>query len=116
MRIVKKVRLENLGYELSRIPGNLVNSADKALQLPKVLGLAKTFCPVQTGALRETSRVERPGATTAKLVAGNDIIDYAVHVHDGTSTQPPQPFLLQALIAERNNIAHDFLNEVVNQL
>ena len=98
------------------IPQNLQESIDLVLQLPRMQELARGFCPVQTGALRDTIRVERPSPTTAKLVAGDDLVDYATQVHEGTTSQAAQPFLLQALIAERANVSRDFLLEVVNRL
>lgn len=116
MRIVKKVRLEDLAYELSLIPQNLQESVDLVLQLPRMLELAREFCPVLTGALRDTIRVERPSPTIAKLVAGDEIVEYAPHVHDGTSSKVAQPFLLQALIAERPNVSRDILTEAVARL
>ncbi len=116
MRIVKKIKLENLCFELNLIPQNLQESVDVVLQLPRMLELARLFCPVQTGSLRDTIRVDRPSSTSAKLVAGDEMVDYAAHVHEGTTTQPAQPFLLQALIAERSNVSRDILREAVNRL
>lgn len=81
-----------------------------------MLKLAKQFCPVLTGALRDTIRVERPSGNTAKLVAGDEMVNYAPYVHDGTANQAAQPFLLSALIAERPNVARDILLEVVARL
>ena len=79
------------------------------MMLPRVLELARAFCPVLTGALRDSIRVERPGALRARLVAGGGVVVYARHVHDGTSSMPARPFLLQALIAESPRVARDIL-------
>lgn len=98
------------------IPQNLQESVNQVLQLPRMLELAKEFCPVMTGALRDTIRIERPSPSMAKLVAGDEIVDYAPYVHDGTENQAAQPFLLQALIAERPNVSRDILLEAVNRL
>ena len=116
MRVTKHVNLEDLGLELSLIPQNFTEASDLALQLPRVVSYAKSVCPVRTGALRDSIRVTRPGPYLAKLVAGGIIspltgrlVDYAKHVHDGTSRMPARPFLPQALLSERLNIARDIL-------
>jgi hypothetical protein len=38
-------------------------------------------------------------------------VDYARHVHDGTSRMPPRPFLLQAMIQERLRYAREMLGK-----
>ena len=110
MKVSKTLRLEDLGSELSLIPDSLQEAADVALELPLMLEFTRAFCPVQTGALRGSIRVERPGPLQAKLVAGgggyvNPLtgleVDYARHVHDGTSRMPACPFLLQGVLAGR---------------
>lgn len=110
MKVSKPVRLVDLGMELQLIPQKLQEAADICLQLPRMVTFAKAFCPVRTGALRNSVRVERPSMMSAKLVAGggghvNPLtgreVDYARHVHDGTSRTPARPFLLQAVLAER---------------
>lgn len=116
MRICKRVTMGELGYELSRIPSNLSESSNQALMLTRVLELAKTYCPVLTGALRETIRVERPSQEVSKLVAGNPSVDYARYVHDGTPDMAPRPFLLQALIDDRIGISLDILNGALSRL
>ena len=112
------VRLEDLGTELALIPQSLQEAADMCLQLPRILAFARAFCPVRTGALRDSIRVERPSSLSAKLVAGggghiNPLtgreVDYARHVHDGTSRMPGRPFLLQAVLAERLNTGREML-------
>ena len=100
---------ESIPYELRLIPQNLQESVDVVLMLPRVVELARAFCPVLTGALRDSIRVERPGALRAKVVAGGSTVNYARHIHDGTSSMPARPFLLQALIAERPKVARDIL-------
>jgi len=110
VKMTKPVRLEDLGTELVLIPQSLQDAADLCLELPRMVAFAKAFCPVRTGALRDSVRVERPSLLAAKLVAGggghvNPLtgreVDYARHVHDGTSRTPARPFLLQAILAER---------------
>ena len=109
MKITKFIRLEDLAVELRLIPANLQESVDIVLMLPRAVELAKGFCPVLTGALRDSIRVERPDAVRARLVAGGGVVVYARHVHDGTSSMPARPFLLQALIAEMPNVAREIL-------
>jgi len=116
MRVTKQVSLEDLSLELSLIPESFTEASDLTLQLPRVVTYAKSVCPVRTGALRDSIRVKRPGPYLAKLVAGGIIspltgrlVDYAKHVHDGTSRMPARPFLPQALLRERLNIARDIL-------
>jgi hypothetical protein len=110
VKVSKPVRLEDLGTELQMIPQTLQEAADLCLQLPRMLTFAKAFSPVHTGALRDSIRVDRPSMLSAKLVAGggghvNPLtgreVDYARHVHDGTSRTPARPFLLQAVLAEK---------------
>jgi len=117
VKISKPVRLEDLGMELQMIPQSLQEAADLCLQLPRMVTFARAFCPVRTGALRDSIRVERPSLLTAKLVAGGGHVnpltgrevDYARHVHDGTSRIPARPFLLQAVLAERLNTGREIL-------
>ena len=118
MKVSQTVRLEDLGTELALIPQSLQEAADMCLQLPRILAFARAFCPVRTGALRDSIRVERPSSLSAKLVAGggghiNPLtgreVDYARHVHDGTSRMPGRPFLLQAVLAERLNTGREML-------
>ncbi len=119
MKVSKTVRLEDLGTELAMIPQSLQEAADMCLQLPRILAFARAFCLVRTGALRDSIRVERPSSLSAKLVAGggghiNPLtgreVDYARHVHDGTSRMPGRPFLLQAVLAERLNTGREMLH------
>ena len=118
MRVTKNIRLQDLALEISMIPGNFTEASEMALQLPRVVSYAKAVCPVKTGALRDSIRVEHHGPYTAKLVAGGGlhinpltgkVVDYARHVHDGTSRMPARPFLAQALLSERLNLARDIL-------
>ncbi len=36
-------------------------------------------------------------------------VDYAAAVHEGTGRTPPRPFLLQAVLAERLNLAREII-------
>ncbi|MFH2111213.1 MAG: hypothetical protein ABIJ47_08150 [Candidatus Bathyarchaeota archaeon] len=119
MKVSKTLRLEDLGAELSLIPQSIQEAADLALEVPAMLEFARAFCPVRTGALRGSIRVERPGPLAAKLVAGggghvNPLtgreVDYARHVHDGTSRMPARPFLLQGVLAGRLSVGREMLD------
>ena len=88
--------------------------------MPAIREFAKAFCPVHTGALRDSIRVERPSPLRAKLVAGgggylNPLtsreVDYARHVHWGTSRTPARPFMLQGVMAARLNVGHEILSK-----
>ena len=116
MKVTKQVKTMDLSIELRLIPERIAESVDLVLALPRMLVLAKAFCPVKTGALRDSIRVERPNPCEARLVAGGSSyinpatgrpVDYARHVHDGTSRTQPRPFLLQAATAERVAVAHE---------
>ncbi len=61
---------------------------------------AKTLCPVDTGALRDSISVEC-GETGADIVAGTD---YAAYVEFGTSKMAPQPYLVPALIESGSSV------------
>ena len=65
MKVSKTLRLEDLGTELSLIPQSLQDAAYLALELPYMAEFARAFCPVRTGALRGSIRVERPGPAPA---------------------------------------------------
>ena len=43
-------------------------------------------------------------------------VDYARHVHDGTSRMPTRPFLLQAVILERLRYAREILRKTMEAL
>ena len=118
MKVSKTLRLEDLGTELSLIPQSIQDAADMALELSYMAEFARAFCPVHTGALRGSIRVERPGPLRAKLVAGcggyvNPLtgreVDYARYVHDGTSVMPARPFLLQGVMAARLTVGREII-------
>jgi len=110
MRVERSVNLEDLAAELRMIPGRIEEAAQLALQMPSMVAAAKAFCPVDTGALMTSIRAEARGPLSTALVAGGGgfinprtgrPVDYARHVHDGTSHMPARPFLLQAVLSER---------------
>jgi HK97 gp10 family phage protein len=110
MKVTKRLRLEDLGLELRLLPQKISEASTLSLQMPWMEAAAKSFCPVDTGALLGSIRWEIRGLHEAALVAGGvgyvnprtgRPVDYARYVHDGTSRMPARPFLLQAVIQER---------------
>ena len=118
MKVTVNVTPEGLAQELEATPARLTVAASNALQLTRVYAQAKALCPVDTGALRDSIRVEHPDAYTATLIAGgagytNPVtgrpVDYARHVHNGTRWTPPRPFLTQAVLSERGRVGREIL-------
>ena len=110
MKVTRRIRLEDLALELRMVPQKIEEAAQVTLQMPFMVAAAKAFCPMDTGALMASIRAEMREGLSAALVAGGGgyfnprtgmPIDYARHVHDGTSRVPPRPFLLQAVLSER---------------
>ena len=118
MRVTKAIRFEDLGLELSLISEKTDETSTEALSLDRMVLAAKVLCPVDTGALMASVRAERRGPLESDLIAGGGgyvnprtlrPVDYARHVHDGTSRTPPRPFLLQAVLAERLRLAREIM-------
>ena len=109
MRIVKRVALNGLGLELELLPRKVAEAADQALSCESMVAAAKAFCPVRTGALRNSIRAERRGPLSTTLVAGGGEVSYARVVHEGTSSMPPRSFLLQAVKMEKLRFARELL-------
>jgi hypothetical protein len=117
MIITKTVRFGDLGLELRLFSTSIDEASTQSLSLDRMVLIAKSYCPVDTGALMASIRAERRGPLEAALIAGGGYInprtlkpvDYAKHVHDGTSRVPPQPFLLQAILAERLRLAQEII-------
>ena len=121
MKVSKRIRLEDLGLELRLLPQKIGEAATLIMQMPWMLAAAQSFCPVDTGALLGSVRWELRGLHEAALVAGGlgyinprtgRPVDYARHVHDGTSRMPARPFLLMAVIQERLRYAWEMLRRV----
>ena len=120
MKVTRRIRLEDLGSELRMLPRKIGEATSVVLQMPWMEAAAKAFCPADTGALMGSIRAEMRGPHTMALVAGGGghinprtgrPVDYARHVHDGTSRMPPRPFLLQAVIQERLRYAREMLGK-----
>ena len=102
---MRTLGIEELGDALGGLPGRIGGAAEAALGLEGVVETARALCPVDSGALSASIRVERGEPLEASLVAGGTgyggrTIDYAAAVHDGTSRRPGRPFLQQALLIE----------------
>jgi len=70
--------------------------------------------PVQTGWLREN--IESMVVTEPRMVVGSiyDFVEYAAYVHDGTYKMPARPFILDAIISERETTG-DLIAEAVDE-
>jgi len=120
VKVTKKVRLEDLALEFRLIPERIGEAVSVTLGQPWLEASAKAFCPVDTGALMGSIRTEQRGPYAIALVAGGAgyfnprtgrPVNYARHVHDGTSRMPARPFLLQAVIMERLRYLHEILRK-----
>lgn len=113
--------IDELPGALEALPGGIGAAVDGALALEGVVVTARALCPVGTGALAGSIRVERTGEHEALLVAGGsgytnprmgNAVDYAEAVHDGTGRAPARPFLAQALLVESGAVAREILEGV----
>ncbi len=93
-------------------------AARNNLGLETMVAAAQALCPVDTGALRGSIRAERVSPLESVLAAGGlqyinyrtmKPVLYAEYVHEGTSTMPARPFLLQAVLLERQNLLQRIL-------
>lgn len=125
MRVTKKVRLEDLALELRMLPKKIESAVQGSLDVPYMVAAAQAFCPVDTGALMGSIRVEPRGPHAVALVAGGAQyvnprtgrpVDYARFVHDGTSRTPARPFLLQAVLSERLRFVREVLKRTVEAI
>jgi hypothetical protein len=67
VKMTKRVRLEDLGLELSLLLGKIGSAARSSLSLQHVVTAARSFCPVDTGALSASVRAEVRGPYEARL-------------------------------------------------
>lgn len=91
----------------------------------KVLDLSVSMCPVDTGALQGSGRMETYGLRQVVIkFGGPDFInpktgrpvDYAKLVHDGTSRMPGRPFLwwaIQMVLGQWSSYVTRRLEEVI---
>lgn len=125
MKVTKTIRPSDLAYELQLIPMKAAEASRIALRLPWMVAAAKSLCPIHTGALMNSIRSEPRGQFSSALIAGGaryvnpltgKSVDYARHVHDGTSRMPSRPFLFQAVIQERLRVAREIIRETLEGL
>jgi len=107
--------LKSLEDKLSNLDAKLTNALAEALDeiSEKIRDDAKSFAPVDTGALRKSIHVERKGKLEVSIVAGDGgvinprtgrEVDYAGYVEFGTSRASPQPYMQPALEKNRDEI------------
>jgi len=115
-----KMEIEILGLreledKLSGLDVKLTNALAEALDeiAEKIRDDAKSFVPVDTGALRKSIRVEKKGKLEVRVAAGGGgvinprtgrEVDYAGYVEFGTSRASPQPYMQPALEKNRDEI------------
>ncbi len=125
MNVTKMINLEDLGPELRLLPGKISEATANVLRLPWIEEAATSFCTVDTSALLSSIRTEPRGLHEVALVAGGGgftnprtgrEVDYAREVHDGTSRMPARPFLLQAVLLERERYLGEMLAETAGMI
>jgi len=112
---IEIVGLKELEDKLSNLDVKLSKALDEALNeiAEKIRDDAKSFVPVDTGALRKSIRIEKKGKLQVSIVAGGGgvinprtgrEVDYAGYVEFGTSRMNPQPYMQPALEKNRDEI------------
>lgn len=104
-RIVLDITDPNIKEKLAVLPEKMLDYADEVItsQAHLIVGIAQVYCPVDTGSLRDSIRVERGGQglhwREVRIRAGgyitnprtNNIVNYAAYVEAKT------PFLAPAV-------------------
>ena len=125
MKVTKIVRLQELGGELESLTRRIGEASYRALCCDRMVEVAKSLCPVDTGALRASIRAEKRGPNMTVLAAGGEgfinpstgrVVDYAGFVHDGTSRMAPRPFLMQAILEDRLPFAKELVERTAEGL
>jgi len=112
---IEIVGLTELENKLSNLDEKLSKALAEALDeiSEKIRDDAKSFAPVDTGALRKSIRTEKKGKLQVSIVAGGGGIinphsgrevDYAGYVEFGTSHMSPQPYMQPAIEKNMNEI------------
>lgn len=100
-----------LAWNAPKIVAAIRARADEAAErvAARVLETARAECPVKTGALRESGRVTPgPSDGEADVYFGDDAVNYALPVHEGTARIDANPFLLRAVILETDYALETF--------
>jgi len=98
--------------DLGAIMRDLNLNVDKMLALlaADLSALAKTFAPVDTGALRASLDFEK---VSDKLYTVSDAVSYGIYQEYGTSTMPAQPFMVPATESVGNR-AREYAKGIVD--
>jgi len=122
LRKAKTMNHKEFAVEMNLLATGIKDSVDDLDNFMSILLSARIFCPVKTGALRDSIRLEKRGEHLVALVAGGPgfinpetgrEVDYAVYVHEGTSRMPARPFLTQAIQREKLVVGKGILKETV---
>lgn len=112
---------------LARLKETLNKASEKVIKDIAILirDDAKTMCPVDTGSLRKSIRlqvyampatyVHRVGVSAGGYVTNPKTkrkVDYAVHVEYGTSRSRAQPFIRPAVARHKNKLPKNVKNLV----
>ena len=125
MRKAKTMSHKQFAVEMDLLATGIKDSVDDLDNFISILLSARIFCPVKTGALRDSIRLEKRGEHLVALVAGGTgyinpetgkEVDYAVHVHQGTSRMPARPFLTQAIQREKVVVGRRILTENLERI
>jgi len=112
----------------SHIDPKVVEGLDEVAD--KIVKDAKELCPVDTGALKRSTRKDKqlvslyPFTCTIGVTAGGHVknpktgreVDYAAYVEFGTSRTPAQPFMGPAIEKNRGEIRRILSKKVLGAL
>ena len=87
--------LADMAYDAVRMP-ELVEDHLHAIA-PRAKKLAFRYSPVDTGFMRDNIFATIHSSKFGAELALGSKAPYTVHVHDGTASMPPRPFLARAL-------------------
>jgi len=125
LRKAKTMNHKEFAVEMNLLATGIKDSVDDLDNFMSILLSARIFCPVKTDALRDSIRLEKGGGHLVALVAGGSgfinsrtgrEVDYAVHVHEGTSRMPARPFLTQAIQKEKLVVGRRILTETLERI
>lgn len=94
-----------LKYDASRILRDVETQASRIIleTAQDVLSISQQLVPVDTGALRQSGRVEQVNPNRVRIIYGNETVEYARIVEYGGGNSPAQPYLTPAM-AEAESI------------
>ena len=113
---MRTMTVEELQAKLKNISKDMLPAIKKAMidAAQNIEGKAKENCPVITGTLRRSvsSKVEQEGKAIKGIVGAGT--EYAAAVHEGTSKQSSNPFILNA-IREKKNETTGILTDAIEE-